>query len=166
MTAKDKQVQVIKTVIKPLFRSQGFKADRLTFYKSMEEFFIVSNLQNFSWNTKDQVDFCFNVGIALTATLRDPLKKKALYSDLTVHLREGSFLPRLQVKSKYYTKNGYSIDSETDINEFGAFIRHDFSEYILPELSKWKTLEDGICYFDQYGFWGIHLRKTAATHTR
>lgn len=166
MTAKDKQAQVLKTVIKPLFKSQGFKVDRQTFYKPMTDFFIVANLQNFSWNTKDQVDFCFNIGIALTATVRDLLRKKAAYRDLTAHFREASFLAESQLSDKYRTKSGYSISSETDISEFSTYIERNFSEYILPELSKWKTLEDGMCFFDQSEFWGTHLRKAVATHTR
>lgn len=74
MTAKEKQNLFIKTQLKPQLKNAGYQISGQTWWKEKEEFFTVINLQNFSWNNKDNVDFCFNIGIALKANLRD--KKK------------------------------------------------------------------------------------------
>jgi hypothetical protein len=91
MTAKEKQIKFIKLYLKPILKQNGYQTAGLTWWKDKGEFFNVINLQNYSWNSKDNVDFRFNIGIALKATVKDEHKKKATYSDLTTNLDEGTF---------------------------------------------------------------------------
>ena len=92
MTAKEKQTEIIKSYLKPTLKQLGYQTSGQTWWRDKGDFFTLINLQNFSWNSKDSVDFCFNIGIAVKATMTDKTKK-ATYSDLTTHLDEGTFLP-------------------------------------------------------------------------
>lgn len=77
MTAKEKQTYFIKTYLKPTLKTFGYQMSGQTWWKDKGDFFTLINLQNFSWNSKDKVDFCFNIGVALKAIMKDVDKKKA-----------------------------------------------------------------------------------------
>ena len=62
MTGKEKQKELIKNYLKPTLKDYGYKTSGQTWWKDKGEFFTLINLQNFSWNNKDNVDFCFNIG--------------------------------------------------------------------------------------------------------
>jgi len=158
MTAKDKQQEFIKAYLKPKLKEWGYQTSGQTWWKDKGDFFNVISLQNYSWNSKDSVDFRFNIGIALKATLKDERKKKATYSDLTVHLDEGTFLPD-RINRKFGDNQGYSITDKTDLKEFLDALKADFETYILPGLEKPKSLEDCISYYGQFSFWGENLRR-------
>lgn len=101
----------------------------LTMFCEMDkgDFFNVINLQNYSWNSKDRVDFRFNIGIALKATVKDEQKKVTHY-DLTTHLDEGAFLPDRKKRS-FGNKKGYSITETTDLTDFILAVQYDFERY-------------------------------------
>ena len=70
MTAKEKQTLFIKTYLKTTLKTFGYQTSGQTWWKDKGDFYNVINLQNYSWNSKDSVDFRFNIGIALKATLK------------------------------------------------------------------------------------------------
>jgi len=72
MTAKEKQLIIIKTHLKPLLKSYGYATKAQTWWRNQDEFFIIINLQNFSWNSKEDVAFCFNIGIAIKKAMKNP----------------------------------------------------------------------------------------------
>jgi len=78
MTAKDKQTEFIKSYLKPTLKQNGYQTSGQTWWRNQVDFFIIINLQNYSWNDKDKVDFCFNIGIGLAATLKTRQKGKQL----------------------------------------------------------------------------------------
>ena len=116
MTAKDKQTEFIKTYLKPTLKNIGYHTSGQTWWKDKGDFFTLINLQNFSWNSKDNVDFCFNIGVAVKATMKDNEKKKPTVHDLTVYLREGFYLPDRRKEYKYRNKTGYKLRQDTDMN--------------------------------------------------
>jgi hypothetical protein len=158
VTAKEKQTEFIKVYLKPTLKEFGYQTSGQTWWKDKGEFFNVINLQNYSWNSKDSVDFRFNVGIALKATVKDAQKKKATYNDLTVHVGEGTFLPDA-TQRKFGNNQGYSLTSNTDLNEFINALKEDFETFILPGLDKPKSLRDCIQFYGQFTFWGDNLRR-------
>ena len=158
MTAKEKQTEFIKSYLKPTLRQNGYQTSGQTWWKDKGDFFNVINLQNYSWNSKDSVDFRFNIGIALKATVKDEQKKKATYNDLTTHLDEGTFLPD-RINRKFGNNQGYSITNKTDIEQFIAALKNDFETYILPGLEEPKTLADCIKFYNQFPFWADNLKK-------
>jgi hypothetical protein len=158
MTAKEKQTEFIKTHLKPILKAQGYQTSGQTWWKDKGDFFNVINLQNYSWNSKDSVDFRFNIGIALKVTVKDPQKKKVSYNDLTTHLDEGTFLPDRKNR-KYGNNQGYSITEETELFDFCKTIKYDFENYILPKLDEPRNLQDLIRFYEPFTFWADNLKK-------
>ena len=158
MTAKEKQTEFIKSYLKPTLKQFGYQTSGQTWWKDKGYFFNIINLQNYSWNSKNSVDFRFNVGIALKATVKDGQKKKATYNDLTVHLDEGTFLPDRK-KRRFGDNQGYSITDKTDIKEFIDSLKVDFETYILPGLEKHNSLTDCVEFYGKFPFWGDNLKK-------
>lgn len=158
MTAKEKQTEFIKSYLKPTLKQFGYQTSGQTWWKDKGDFFAVINLQNYSWNSKKSVDFRFNIGIALKATLKDGQKKKATYQYLTTHLDEGTFLPDRK-KRKFRDNQGYSIKGDTDLNEFINALKDDFEVYILPNLDRPNSLADCIEFYGQFPFWGDNLKR-------
>ncbi|WP_149275079.1 DUF4304 domain-containing protein [Pareuzebyella sediminis] len=158
MTAKDKQREFIKAVLKPKLKEWGYQTSGQTWWQDKGEFFNVINLQNYSWNSIDSLNFRFNIGIALKATLKDEKKMKATYNDLTVHLDEGAFLPDRKQR-KFGDNQGYSITDNTNLDEFNDSLVFDLEEYILTELDKPKTIHDCIEFYGKFTFWGEHLKR-------
>ena len=161
MTAKEKQTEFIKTFLKPTLKLHGYQTSGQTWWKDKGDFFNVINLQNYSWNSKNSVDFRFNVGIALKSKLKDPQKKKVTYADLLMHIDEGSFILDRQNR-KFGDNQGYSIDNDTNLVEFINALKVDFEKYILPSLDKPKSLNDCIKIYGEIPFWGDHLKKIIA----
>jgi hypothetical protein len=159
ITAKDKQLVIIKTVLKPILKNHGYKTEGLTFWKDQGKFFIIINLQNFSWNSKNSVDFCFNIGIALISKLKDPQKKKANYHDCVAFTREPAFLSKDRINTKYRNKVQYSITNDTDIIDFGKEIAFDFENEILLKLDAMNELESWIIFFKDISFWKERLLR-------
>ncbi len=158
MTAKEKQKEFIKTYLKPTLKLNGYKTSGQTWWKDKGDFFIVINLQNYSWNSKECVDFRFNIGIALKAIISDNEKKKATYNDLVTHLDEGTFIPDRENR-KFGNNQGYSIGTKTDLNEFIDTLRTDFETYILPKLEEPKSLKDCVKFYEAYPVWGDILKR-------
>ncbi len=158
MTAKEKQTEFIKSYLKPTLKRFGYQTSGQTWWKDRGDFFDVINLQNYSWNSKDSVDFRLNIGVAVKATVKDQERKKATNYDLTTHLDEGVFLPD-RTKRKFGDNQGYSITDGTDLNEFILAFRDDFETYVLPVLEKSKSLSDCVRFYEQYPFWSDNLKR-------
>ncbi len=159
MTAKEKQSQFIKLYLRPTLKQNGYQNSGQTWWRDQGNFFIIINLQNFSWNDTDNVDFCFNIGIGLTATLKDIEKKKVSYNDLSIHLRENFYLPDNRQEHNYKSKSGYSLKSITDFEDFKKELSYDFENEIIPKLEMLKTLRDCIKLYEDVTFWGDNLKR-------
>jgi hypothetical protein len=163
MTAKDKQKEFIKSYLKPKLKEWGYLTSGQNWWKDKGDFFNVINLQNYSWNSSESVDFRFNLGIALKATVKDEQKKKATHFDLTVHLDEGIFIPDRKNR-KFGDNQGYSITEKTDLTEFINSLSTDFEIYILPGLDKISSLEECVEFYGQFKFWGENLKRQITAH--
>ena len=159
MPAKEIQTEFIKTYLKPALKSFGYLTSVQTWWKDKGDFFILINLQNFSWNSRDNVDFCFNTGIALKDSIKDINKKNPTVHDLNVYLREGFYLPDNRKEYKYKNKTGYTLNSNDYLFDFITELKVDFENYILPFLENLNTLQDCIEKFGDITFWGDNLRK-------
>jgi len=158
MTAKEKQLEFIKTCLKPTIKQFGYQTSGQTWWKDKGGFFNVVNIQNYSWNSKDSVDFRFNIGVALKATIKDPQGKKATYNDLVTHLDEGTFLPNRKNR-KYGDNQGYTITNNTELKDFCNTVKADFENYILPKLDYPQNLDDLIKFYEPFSFWHDNLKR-------
>ncbi|MCL2131576.1 MAG: DUF4304 domain-containing protein [Lentimicrobiaceae bacterium] len=161
MTAKEIQAEFIKTYLKPTLKLHDYRTSGQTWWKNMGDFFIVINLQNSQWNSKEEISFCLNIGIALTERLTDKEKKKATYFDLATHLREDAYLTAERQKIKK-TKGGwlgYKVTDTTNLNDFVEYFKIDLENNILKQLDELKTLKDCVVFYEKFDFWGNNLKK-------
>jgi hypothetical protein len=138
-TSKDIQTEFIKTYLKPTLKEHGYKTSGQTWWKSMGDFFIVINLQNSQWNSKEELSFCLNIGVALTEKLADKEKKKA----------KGGWL-------------GYKITDKTNINDFIADFKLDLESNLLKQLDELKSLKDCVQFYEKFDIWGDNLKRQIA----
>ena len=158
MNAKEKQTKFIKLHLKPFLKSRDYKNSNQTWWKDRGDFYNVINLQNFSWNSKDKIDFIFNLGIELKATLKDRTLKKVTHFDCVTHLGDVAFLP--DSKNRRFGSNlGYEIKSETDLDDFMISFFNDFSNYVLPKFEEPSNLKELIDFYKRFEFWGTQLEK-------
>ncbi len=161
MTAKDKQKEIIKTYLKPKLKDEGFRTSGQTWWKFKIDFFILINLQNSQWNTKDELSFCFNIGIGLTEKLKDGKNEKPSYFDLTTDLREDAYLSTKRNNQKYRKDGwlGYRLTNKTDLSDFKSELKKDFEEDILPKLNSLGSLEDCLEFYGQFDDEGQRLQS-------
>ena len=148
MTAKEKQADLIKTYLKPTLKLWGYKTVGQNWWKDKGEFYSLLNLQNFSWNTKDAVDFCFNTGVVLKAGMGKSADKNPSASNLTVYLREDFYLPDDRKEHEFRNKSGYVLTDNTNPVDFSSMLKTDFEDYILPGLEKLDTLQESLDSFE------------------
>lgn len=159
MTAKDIQTELVKTYLKPTLKQFGYSTSGQTWWKDKGDFFTLINLQNFSWNNKDNVDFCFNIGVALKVTMKESELKKPTVHNLTVYLRQNFYLPDDRQVNKFKNNSGYVLTAKTNSADFTTELKTDFESHILPTLDKLKSLQDCIDTFGSITFWGDNLKR-------
>ncbi|CAN5325790.1 hypothetical protein BH10ACI2_BH10ACI2_12310 [soil metagenome] len=160
MNAKEKQKEFISGYLKIKFQKLGYRTAGNTWWLERAKFFEVISLQNSQWNSTDDVSFCLNIGPALTATLRDPKKKRASYSDLTINLREDAFLTEERRNQPFHTgRLGYLITDSTDLAVFTEEFAFDLENEILPKLNRLESLDDWLGFLNGLPFWREHLLK-------
>lgn len=161
MTSQQTQAVFIKSYLKPTLKAHGYKTSGKTWWKDMGEFFIVINLQNSQWNSKEELSFCLNIGVALTAKLADREKKKATHFDMATHLREDAYLSEERQKLHKDCGGwlGYKITDKTNVLEFTDYFKIDLEENILPKLDQLKTLKNCVEFYEKYDFWANNLRR-------
>lgn len=161
MNAKEIQSEFIKTYLKPTLKSFGYQTSGQTWWKNMGDFFIIINLQNSQWNSKEKISFCFNIGIALTEYVKDPKKKKATNFDILTYTREETYLSESRKKGKYREDGwlGYLITENTNLDDFITELKIDFENEILITLEKLKTLKDCVEFYGEMKIWGEILKE-------
>jgi hypothetical protein len=159
MTAKDKQNDFLRSYLKPLLKRNGYKINGHTWYKNSGDFVIIINLQNFSWNSAEYVDFCFNIGIAFTALLEDKINGKVGFKDLCIQTRENFYFSEEKNTGIHKNNNGYFINYHTEMQDFEKEIASDFETQILPKLELLKTIKDCVEFYGNLTFWGDHLKR-------
>ena len=158
LTGKEMQLKAIKEYLKPLLKQQGYSTKGQTWWRDEGDFFIIINLQNFSWNLRDDISFCFNIGIGLKATMENPNGSPGFH-DLTVGLRQGAYLTKPKEFNKHRNQTGYLVKTGDDFDEFVNIVTADLEHDILPKLSTLKTLKDCVDYYEASPFWGDNLKR-------
>jgi hypothetical protein len=160
MTAKEKQIEFIKTYLKPTLKLNNYKTNGQNWWKNMGDFFIIINLQNSQWNSKEELSFCLNIGVGLTDKLADKEKKKANYFDIATQLRQDAYLTQTRKEtSKIKGGLGYKIKDDTNLIKFIQEFRIDLEDNILIILDNLETLKDCIVFYEQFDFWAIVLKR-------
>lgn len=161
MTAKDKQIEFIKSYLKPKLKDEGFRTSGQTWWKINDDFCVVINLQNSQWNSQESLSFCFNIGVGLTENLKDPSRKKATYFDIVTTLREDAYMSDDRKKHRFRSESGlgYTLNNHTNLADFISELSIDFESHILPKLRSLKTLQDCLDFYRQFDIWGKQLQN-------
>lgn len=159
MTAKENQEILIKTYLKPLLKEKGYKTSGNNWWKNNIGFYYVINLQNFSFNSKDNIDFCFNIGIALEKFIADKTRKKVTGYDIAIPCREQSFISKNRQEHKFRKNLGFHIEANTNMEDFKTEFRIDFEQNILPILESLNSIEECIEFYDKMPLWKNTFRK-------
>ncbi|NCD70584.1 DUF4304 domain-containing protein [Mucilaginibacter sp. R11] len=157
LTAKEKQNTFIKTYFKPILKQHGYLTNGQTWWKSRDELVTFINLQNFSWNTKNDVHFCFNIAIALNPNVKN--HSKPSFFDSSIQLREKSFLTEIRKSQFHRNKTGYHILPSTPLEDFINEMRTDFEQHVLPTLEQLDTSSKCVTFFEGLDFWGDRFKN-------
>ena len=140
MSMQNELKQLIKESISPLFKAKGFKKRGNNFAKAFSDFAFVVNIQNSKWNTKEEVEFTFNIGIftdKLFGTFYEvepPKFPTEMYSVLRLRIAE----------LKGIQDEWYKLHLTTDLNEIKRVIQNDIENVIFPHFEQFQTIEDVI----------------------
>ncbi|GGG59370.1 DUF4304 domain-containing protein [Paenibacillus radicis (ex Gao et al. 2016)] len=139
MTTQNVLKQIVKETIAPLFKAAGFKKQGNNFAQVCSDFSATVNIQSSKWNTQDEAEFFFNTGIYI----------EELFG--TVHLYPKSTFPMeidsvLRIRGTELTKNDswYSLTTDTNVEQLKRMIMKDITEYILPHLRQFESINDVI----------------------
>ena len=157
MNGKEKQMAFIKDSLKPLLKAAGYKTAGNKWWKLSDPFFNFIELQNFSWNSKNSVDFCFNFTTGFMADINNP-NKPTIHDGIT-YIRESYF--NIDKNDYWNGVNGYHIDHNTDLQKFSEQILSDFNSSILPPFNA-LTNEDSIALFYSDEFWAPRVKQSLA----
>jgi hypothetical protein len=157
ITAKEKQLIFIKESLKILLKAEGYKTAGNKWWKLNEPFFNFFELQNFSWNSRNSVDFCFNFTTGLVSDIKN-LNKPTIHEGIP-YIRENYF----SVEKNDYWKgaNGYHIDNNTDLDKFTEQLLKDFKLFILLKFNL-LTNDESIVRFYSDDFWGPRVKQSLA----
>ncbi|MEK4327947.1 DUF4304 domain-containing protein [Paenibacillus sp. FSL R7-0297] len=139
MTIQDVLKEVVKETIAPLFKVEGFKKQGNNFAHVCSNISATVNIQSSKWNTQDEVEFFFNTGIYI----------EELFG--TVYLYPKPSFPMeinsvLRIRGTELTKNDswYRLTINTNIEQLKRMIMKDITEYILPHLRQFESINDVI----------------------
>ncbi|WP_422661468.1 DUF4304 domain-containing protein [Paenibacillus sp. EC2-1] len=139
MTMQDVLKEVIKRTIAPLFKVEGFKKQGNNFAHVCSNFSTTVNIQSSKWNTHDEVEFFFNTGIYI----------EQLFG--TVHRYPKPSFPMevnsvLRIRGTELTKNDnwYRLTTDTNVDQLKQVIMKDITDYILPHLRQFESINDVI----------------------
>ena len=134
MNSKEKRDRVLKEVIKPLMKKEGFKSKGLTWFKELEDAWLIVHMKNGRFNN-EFTGFSFEFWISQSA-----------------------FLPYERFLTPYMTSFGWQIDgyrnnkpTDYPVESIMAHVREDFEQYIFPELAKIHNQSDWTKFKEEKG---------------
>lgn len=155
ITAKEKQLIFVKDSLNPLLKAAGYKTIGNKWWKKHEPCFNLIELQNFSWSSRNSVDFCFNFTTGYIIDVTN--SQKPTIHDGIPYVRENYFGV---IQNDYWRgANSYHIDNNTDLGKFTEQVLNDFKLLILPKFNLLTNKHSIVSfYFDE--FWGPRVKQS------
>lgn len=142
MNALEKYDQLYKDFVVPYFKERGFRTPASNFYIDLGDFRKIVQFQKSQFNSRDHVKFTINVGIfdkLANEEFSDRPYGKKLKSprpcDCILEKRIGGLLPA-------HLDKWYQLDENTSIEEVKRNLENDITNYLLPYLNQFNSLED------------------------
>ncbi len=149
MNSKEKRDRIIREVIKPLMKKEGYKCKSLTWYKELEDSFLIMHMKNGRFNN-EYTGFKFQLLFSVTQTkeLSGSIDSEWINNQMC-DVSESAFLPFERTLTPFRTFGGYWIDgyrngkpTDYPIEDILMHIQEDFETYILPELRTIHSIND------------------------
>ena len=149
--SKEKRDRVVKEVIRPLMKKEGFKSKGLTWFKELEDVWLIVHMKNGRFNNEfTGFSFEFLFSITEKSELSEAIKiEQEWIRNQMCDISQSAFLPYERFLTPYMTTRGYQIDgyrnnkpTDYPIESIMTHVREDFEQYIFPELSKVHSLSD------------------------
>lgn len=147
MTSRDIKSEfdlIIKEVIAPVLKANGFQKSGNNFYRDLGEIGQAFNIQQSQWNSKDDKTFVFNLGL-LDKEIQNEIYQRELpkfpkeYS-CEIRLRHGQLMNKGDV--------WYALNKRTDLEKLKAQIDNDLEKYVLPFFDKYQDPKKWIEFFN------------------
>lgn len=135
---------IIKEVIAPIFKANGFKKNGNNFYRDLGEVGQAFNVQQSQWNSKDDKTFVFNLGL-LDKEIQKEIYQRELPKfpkeyDCEIRLRQGQLMNKGDV--------WYYLNKRTDLEKLKAQIVNDLEKFVLPFFDKYQDPKKWIEFFN------------------
>lgn len=140
---------VIKEVVSPLMKKSGFKKSGNEWWKELEDSYLFVYLKNSRFNSMPTgATFSFQISVSGKDEIRDKISNQWMYNQMS-DMSQSVFLPYCGYLSPNMSALGYQIDGyrcylpmDVPLEQICEQIRRDFTEFLLPELSKLQRKED------------------------
>lgn len=148
MTTKEKKTIILKEVITPAFKEEGYRTIGQTYYRVQGDCCMTVKIQSSHFNSAATGNtFWFHIEAFPKETSREQLKEWNSWGSSSIH--ESSLLPDCGYLHPYRNALGYCIDGyknyvpqDMDIEDIKERIGSDLREVILPQLDEIKSLDD------------------------
>lgn len=149
MKPTEKRDVVVKQIIKPLLKKNGFTISGLDWHREVSDSYIIIHMFNSQFNSiVTGARFRFHISMSKKEEITKGLSKQWIYNQVC-DLNQFDFLPYCGLLSPYYSGDMYQIDgyknnlpSDTPVEQICSQIGEDFEKYILPDLNKIKSYEN------------------------
>ena len=150
MKSVEKRDKLVKEVIKPMMKEEGYKCFRNTWYSQREDCYVVVHMQNSMWNSEvTGICFWFNIDVLPQSKIDDIKQVKEWVNSFSM-IHECEFLPKSGLLHEYrngmvgYQIDGYrnSVPLNMDYESITIQIKKDFQFFILPQLQKIHTIKE------------------------
>lgn len=149
MKPSHKRDLVVREVVKPLLKSEGFKTSRQDWWKELDDCWLMIHMTNSQFNDFAMgTSFRFQMSASKKEEIQGEIANQWIYNQFD-SLTQFDFLPYCGLLSPYYSSDMYKIDgyknylpSDEPIENILAQIGEDFADYILPDLAKINTFKD------------------------
>jgi hypothetical protein len=137
--------QIIKDIIDPQFIENGFKKKRNNFGKIFPDFAWVVNIQFSKWNTKEHLEFTFNIGISI-----DKLYGPYYWREKPKFPIEVESVLRYRISELINIRNDpwYVLNENTSVEELKSEIKRDI-KVIFSHFERFQTIEDIIAEIEK-----------------
>lgn len=137
--ARDFKVEfdnLIKEVIAPILKENGFKKKASNFYKPSHDLIQVVNVQKSKWNSKDNISFTFNIGFFSPVIFLEiwdrPIPDVPKNYDCFMHLRPGLITHK---RDKWY-----ELNKKVKYDQLAIEIKSYLQDSVINLLNRYQTL--------------------------
>jgi len=148
---QDRIKELTKDFLTPFFKENGFRKSGNRFYKPVNDFSYIIEMQSSRFNSKEEAQFTFNVSLYIHQYFRHVYNAEPPNCPTNNH----NLVPPSK-RSGHICEAGdkwYTVNQENLLIEVAQEIIDDFNHYVIPYFEQFQNIDDII----QYGFESMSL---------